>query len=93
MDIEEASWSTDLIEINIIESGIYDFITSFYMEGQDTIIYLYDNTGINLIAEDDDYIDLYGAIVGQFLNPGTYYVIVENFDLNNLRCHLEIIKN
>lgn len=41
------------------------------MEGQDTIIYLYDNTGINLIAEDDDYIDLYGAIVGQFLNTNT----------------------
>jgi len=92
MDIDEATGQTDFIPVTITEAGQYEFKTSLYQMSCDTVIYLFsDALGNNMIASNDDYVDLYGCIVID-LDTGTYYVRIEEFGLAHLYAHFEVNK-
>jgi len=75
--------------VEVATSGVYMIETSFYHTAYDTILLVYDSN-MNLIASNDDYTDLYAALFLN-LNPGTYYIKVENFDYpNEFYCHLDM---
>ncbi len=87
--------SIKIINFDIITEGNYNLETSFYLQGCDTVIELYDNSN-NMLAQNDDYSDLYGKIMNFSLSPGSYYVKIYEFNMGNgdpLYCHFEIIKN
>lgn len=90
MNIEELDGATDYIEFTVTQSGTYEMKTSFYLQDCDTVMYVYDGA-YNMIGSNDDYVDLYACVIMN-LNPGTYYVRVEELSLSSLYCHLEVNK-
>ena len=89
-NIDLAAPSTDYIELTITSSNTYEIKTSFYLQACDTRVVLY-NSSYSQIAENDDYVDLYGCII-MSLSPGTYYIKVFDFDNTHVYCNLEVKK-
>lgn len=86
IDIEE---SVKLIEHTITESGLYEFKTKRLIDDCDTYLTLYDADD-NVIAENDDYLDMYAQIRAQ-LQPGIYKIEVSEFNgTEPLKCVLTI---
>nr|WP_269438330.1 S-layer homology domain-containing protein [Phosphitispora fastidiosa] len=90
MDIDEPFWITERFPVSITHTGTYEFRTSFYSFDCDTILYVLDAaTAGNILGSNDDYTDLYACVILN-LDPGTYYVKVEEFSASYLYCHLEV---
>ncbi|MFP4165455.1 MAG: Ig-like domain-containing protein, partial [Chitinispirillaceae bacterium] len=88
MDFDGVDSPTDYIEVNVPESGMHSFVTSYYRQSADTFMALY-NGNKQLIAINDDYTSLYAEIHID-LTQGTYYVRIDEFDGGALYCHLEV---
>ncbi|MBU7005975.1 S8 family serine peptidase [Phosphitispora fastidiosa] len=78
------------IPITVVQEGIYEFTTSYYMEDCDTVLYIYDTNGTE-IAYNDDYSDGYYSSIMLSLSPGDYTVRIEEYGGDVLNCALEIL--
>lgn len=76
-------------QITIAEPGFYEFITSPYLYTCDTVLYLLDNAN-NILTSNDDHLDQY-SYIGVNLLPGTYVVVVQDFEADDpLYCNLSM---
>ncbi|MCK4260619.1 MAG: S8 family serine peptidase [Halanaerobiales bacterium] len=89
MDISETAGFTDEIVVEIISEGNYTFETSYYYQGCDTVLTLYDEDYNQIGYNDDIDYDCYSRI-NKYLLPGIYYVVVEEFSEDPLYCHLSV---
>ncbi|AOT71976.1 DVUA0089 family protein [Geosporobacter ferrireducens] len=72
------------------DEGIFEIETSFFEEDSDTVLYLLDGEG-NEIMYNDDYNGIY-SFIKIYLEAGDYTVVIEEFDNDDLYCTLEIRK-
>jgi len=89
MYFDGTTTNSELMPIEITIPGTYVLITSYYLAECDTILLLYESDQTTWVDTNDDYTDLYAAII-VYLDPGTYYVKVEDFYFVSLYCHLEM---
>ena len=73
----------DNIEITISRDGIYEFITDFYQQTCDTVLYVYDSEG-NLVVSNDDSENNYpySYIIKEF-TAGEYRVEIVDWQLED----------
>lgn len=80
-----------LYEFTVAEESFYEFKTSFFTDNCDTVLTLLDAEG-NVIAQNDDNDGGYYSRILTELPAGDYSVEVKEFDMDPLKCTLEVKK-
>ncbi len=94
-EITEDDGESDYIPVDIAIAGRYYFETSILNEECDTVLYLYAATDLDEpIGENDDISPPTNrfSLVDIELEPGTYYVKVEEFEKDDFSCKLVVTR-